>query len=142
MLNRDIYLTEPKDKTLANNGVAVVKDDQSEKALDTLRYELETFVCEGEYQAGLDKILSTYLRNLGSNNEQPGIWISGFYGSGKSHLAKMLRAFWTNQVFADGMEARDIAELPQGIKDHFVELANAARRNGGLHAASARWARA
>lgn len=136
MLNRDIYLTEPKDKTLANNGVAVVKDDQSEKALDTLRYELETFVCEGQYQAGLDKILSTYLRNLGSNNEQPGIWISGFYGSGKSHLAKMLRAFWTNQVFADGMEARDIAELPQGIKDHFVELANAARRNGGLHAAS------
>ncbi|AKX54390.1 hypothetical protein AKN90_00615 [Thiopseudomonas alkaliphila] len=136
MLNRDIYLTEPKNKTLANNGVAVVKDDQSEAALSTLRYELETFVCEGEYQAGLDKILSTYLRNLGGNNEQPGIWISGFYGSGKSHLAKMLRAFWTNQVFSDGMEARDIAELPQNIKDHFVELSTAAKRHGGLHAAS------
>src|SRR5690625_4987740 len=48
----------------------------------------------------------------------------------------MLRAFWTNQVFADGMKARDIAELPQGIKDHFVELSTAAKRNGGLHAAS------
>src|SRR5690625_7635854 len=115
MLNRDIYLIEPKDKTLANNGVAVVKDDQSEAALSTLRYELETFVCEGQYQAGLDKILSTYLRNLGSNNEPPGIWIPGFYGSGKSHLAKLLRAFWTTQQSTDSMKARDIAATPRGM---------------------------
>ena len=136
MLNREIYDLDPQQNRLENNGVAEVKDDQSQQALKTLRYELQTFVCDGEYQAGLDKILSTYLRNLGDGHEQPGVWISGFFGSGKSHLAKMLRALWTNQGFADGVAARDIAELPQEVKDHFKELSIQARRHGGLHAAS------
>ena len=136
MLNREIYQLDPQQNRLENNGVAEVKDDQSAQALKTLRYELQTFVCDGEYQAGLDKILSAYLRNLGSQHEQPGVWISGFFGSGKSHLAKMLRALWTNQPFSDGVFARDIADLPQEVKDHFKELSNAANRHGGLHAAS------
>lgn len=136
MLNREIYQLDPQQNRLENNGVAEVKDDQSAQALKTLRYELQTFVCDGEYQAGLDKILSAYLRNLGSQHEQPGVWISGFFGSGKSHLAKMLRALWTNQPFSDGVSARDIADLPLEVKDHFKELSNAANRHGGLHAAS------
>lgn len=136
MLNREIYQVDPQLNRLENNGVAVVKDDLSEQALKTLRYELQTFVCDGEYEAGLDKILSSYLRNLSGDHEQPGVWISGFFGSGKSHLAKMLRAFWTNQQFSDGASARDIADLPQDIKDHLTELSNVATRYGGLHAAS------
>jgi hypothetical protein len=136
MLNREIYQLDPQQNRLENNGVAEVKDDQSTAALKTLRYELQTFVCDGEYEAGLDNILSTYLRNLGSTHEQPGVWISGFFGSGKSHLAKMLRALWTNQPFSDGVSARDIADLPTEIKDHFKELSIAATRHGGLHAAS------
>lgn len=136
MLNREIYQLDPQLNQLQNNGVAVVKDDQTDQALKTLRYELQTFVCDGEYEAGLDKILSSYLRNLSADHEQPGVWISGFFGSGKSHLAKMLRALWTNQQFSDGASARDIADLPQEIKDHLIELNNAANRYGGLHAAS------
>lgn len=136
MLNREIYDLDPQQNRLENNGVAEVKDDQSQQALKTLRYELQTFVCDGEYQAGLDKILSAYLRNLGDGHEQPGVWISGFFGSGKSHLAKMLRALWTNQKFSDGVAARDIAELPQEIKDYFKELSIQATRYGGAHAAS------
>lgn len=100
MLNRDIYQIDPQQNRLANNGVAVVKDDQSDQALKTLRYELQTFVCDGEYEAGMEKILSSYLNNLSGDHEQPGVWISGFFGSGKSHLAKMLRTLWTNQVLA------------------------------------------
>jgi len=57
MLNREIYDLDPQQNRLENNGVAEVKDDQSQQALKTLRYELQTFVCDGEYQAGLDKIL-------------------------------------------------------------------------------------
>lgn len=136
MLNREIYQLDPTLNRLENNGVAEVKDDQSDQALRTLRYEIETFVCDGEYEAGLDKILSAYLRNLNSDHEQPGVWISGFFGSGKSHLAKMLRAFWINQEFSDGASARDIADLPQEIKDYLKELSGVANRYGGLHAAS------
>ncbi|WP_290525967.1 BREX system P-loop protein BrxC [Alcanivorax sp.] len=136
MLNREIYQLDPQKNRLENNGVAEVKDDQSAQALKTLRYELQTFVCDGEYAAGLDKVLSAYLRNLSGGHEQPGVWISGFFGSGKSHLAKMLRALWTNQPFEDGVSARDIADLPGDIKDYFSELSIAAKSHGGLHAAS------
>ena len=31
----------------------------------TLRFELETFVCKGEYQRGLVKIMESFLGNLG-----------------------------------------------------------------------------
>ena len=136
MKNRDIYLKDPIENQLANNGVAEVKDDLSEQALKTLRYELDTFVCDGEYEKGLDKILSAFLKNLDNGNEQPGVWISGFYGSGKSHLAKMLRSLWIDYTFSDGASARTIAKLPTEITDHFKEISNQGRRYGGLHAAS------
>lgn len=136
MLNREIYQLDPQKNRLANNGVAEVKDDQSSQALKTLRYELQTFVCDGEYEGGIEKILDAYLRNLTDDHEQPGVWISGFFGSGKSHLAKMLRALWVNQAFEDGVSARDIADLPTEIRDHFKELNIQAKRHGGLHAAS------
>jgi hypothetical protein len=136
MKNRDIYLKDPLENQLANNGVAEVKDDLSEQALNTLRYELDTFVCDGEYEKGLDKILSTFLKKLDTGSEQPGVWISGFYGSGKSHLAKMLRALWVDYTFSDGTSARNIAKLPTEITDHFKEITNQGKRYGGLHAAS------
>ena len=136
MLNQDIYVKDPLANQLANNGVAEVKDDVSEQALATLKYELETFVCDGEYEKGLEKILSNFLTNVDKGSEQPGIWISGFYGSGKSHLAKMLRALWTNFDFQNGTTARGIANLPQEIQDLFKELSTQGKRNGGLHAAS------
>ena len=75
MKNRDLYLKDPIDNQLANNGVAEVKDDLSDQALKTLRYELDTFVCDGEYEKGLDKILGTFLKKLDTGNEQPGVWI-------------------------------------------------------------------
>lgn len=98
MQNREIYVKDPDKNLLLNNGVATVTDDLTTEELRTLRYELETFVCEGEYARGLKHILETYLANL-DRPEQPGVWVSGFFGSGKSHFVKMLRSLWTNFVF-------------------------------------------
>ncbi|MBF4443530.1 BREX system P-loop protein BrxC, partial [Vibrio anguillarum] len=136
MLNREIFVNDPVSSRLANNGVAQVKDDLSKGALDTLEYELRTFVCDGAYAKGMDSILSNYLSAFKTNNEQPGVWISGFFGSGKSHLAKMLRTLWTNQTLNNGSDARSIAALPEHIAKHFDELSSIAVGNGGLHAAS------
>lgn len=136
MLNREIYSTPPKENRLANNGVAEVSEDHSEAAQAVLRYELETFVCDGQYEKGLETILDKFLLNLGSNTEQPGVWISGFYGSGKSHLAKMLRTLWTDYTFSDGATARSITKLPTGVFEHLRELSTQGRRHGGLHAAA------
>lgn len=136
MLNRDIYNKAPDENRLANNGVAEVSEDHSEAAQVILRYELETFVCDGQYEKGMETILDKFLLNLGSKNEQPGVWISGFYGSGKSHLAKMLRTLWTNYEFTSGAVSRSIAKLPSGVLDHLKELTTQGNRHGGLHAAA------
>jgi len=136
MLNQEIYVKDPIANKLANNGVAEVKDDLSIQALETLKYELETFVCDGEYEKGLEKILDTFLSNVEKKKEQPGIWISGFYGSGKSHLAKMLRALWTDFDFSNGTSARGLVQLPTDIRDLFKRLSNESKKHGGLHAAS------
>ncbi|MFP4183463.1 MAG: BREX system P-loop protein BrxC [Halorhodospira sp.] len=135
MKNRDVYQKDPETRNLANNGVANVNDDTSAPALDVLRYELETFVCDGEYERGVAHILDTYLKNLGYE-QQPAVWISGFYGSGKSHLAKMLRALWLDRAFPDGATPRGIAHLPTSVKEHLTELSTQGKRHGGLHAAS------
>nr|WP_294866193.1 BREX system P-loop protein BrxC [uncultured Pseudogulbenkiania sp.] len=136
MLNRDIYNKPPKENRLVNNGVAEVSEDHSEAAQAILRYELETFVCDGQYEKGLETILDKFLLNLDAGTEQPGVWISGFYGSGKSHLAKMLRTLWTDYQFADGATARSLAKLPTVVFEHLKELSTQGKRHGALHAAA------
>jgi hypothetical protein len=135
MKNRDIYLKDPSIQKLVNEGVANVNDDTTSAALAVLRYELETFVCDGQYEKGMEHILETYLKNI-NQAQQPAVWISGFYGSGKSHLVKMLRALWADTIFDDGATARGIASPPQNIMDLFKELSTRGNRYGGLHAAS------
>ncbi len=135
MKNQEIYQKDPLINRLANNGVAEVAEDHSQAAQEILRYELETFVCDGQYEKGLEKILQTFLDNLGAA-EQPGVWISGFYGSGKSHLAKMLRSLWVDEPFVDGATARSMTQLPNGVNDLLKELSTQGKRLGGLHAAA------
>ncbi len=134
MKNRDVFLKDPIENRLVNQGVAEVVDPGSEQELRTLRHELETFVCEGQYARGLDRILSTYLGSL-DREEQPAVWVSGFYGSGKSHLVKMLRFLWTDFVFPDGATARGIVHLPSELEASLRELFTQGKRLGGLHAA-------
>ncbi|HQB08049.1 MAG TPA: hypothetical protein PK712_09325, partial [Rectinema sp.] len=114
MVNREVYLIDPSTRKLVNEGVATVNEDNSPHAQKVLRYELETFVCEGQYEKGLSLILESYLRNL-QQPSQPAVWVSGFYGSGKSHLIKMLKALWIDTRFEDGATARGIANLSQNV---------------------------
>ena len=134
-LNREVFATAPEALELLNHGVAEVKGGRTEAELRTLRYELSTFVCKGQYEVGLRKVLETYLANLG-NTEQPGIWVSGFFGSGKSHFIKVLRALWTDEPFADGAQPRGLADLTVEINDHLRELSTRGKQGGGLHAAA------
>lgn len=131
MLNKDIFLKDPVSRKLANQGVASV--NESDESI--LRYELETFVCSGQYGKGLAHILRTYLDNL-KHPQQPGVWISGFFGSGKSHLVKILAALWCDHIFPDRATARGITALPPEIQELFLELKTAGQRHGGLHSVS------
>jgi len=135
MKNRELFQRDPAVSKLLNDGVAAVREAASDKEIETLRYELEHFVCEGQYEDGLIRILESYLGNVNSTT-QPAAWVSGFYGSGKSHLLKMFRHLWVDTTFSDGATARGLARLPQEVQDLLRELDTLGKRCGGLHAAS------
>lgn len=135
MKNRELFQRDPAVSKLLNDGVAAVREAASEKEIETLRYELEHFVCEGQYEDGMIRILESYLGNV-SSTTQPAAWVSGFYGSGKSHFEKMLRHLWVNTTFADGATARSLTRLPDEVRECLRELDTLGKRCGGLHAAS------
>jgi hypothetical protein len=142
MKNREVYVKDPLQQELLNNGVAEVKDTGTPEELRTLCYELQTFVCEGQYAKGLQRILDAYLRNL-KNPEQPAVWVSGFFGSGKSHFVKMLRALWVDYQFSAestgltaNTTARELVQLTPDVVDLLTELSTQGKRQGGLHAAA------
>lgn len=60
----------------------VIKADDARN----LQTELEEYVVTRDVALGLDTFTHRYLHELTSN----GVWISGFFGSGKSHLLKIL----------------------------------------------------
>ncbi len=52
----------------------------------SLRLEIEEYVLTNEVEKRLESFLDAYNNYEGAN----GVWVSGFFGSGKSHLLKML----------------------------------------------------
>lgn len=136
MKNRDVYQRDPDQIKLLNNGVAAMTDALTAEDRATLRFELEHFVCEGQYREGLVRILDSYVASQGQP-EQTAAWISGFFGSGKSHMAKMLRFLWTDYVFLeDGASARGLTRLPNDVLDLLKEISTLGKRGNGLHAAA------
>lgn len=136
MINAETFSRDPRGYSLANEGVSKVGEIGGDQARErTLRFEAGTFVCDGEYARGLERILSAYLDGL-NRPEQPAVWVSGFFGSGKSHLVKMLRYLWVDHKFSDGASIRSVAVLPAGIKDLLAELSTRGKQLGGLRAAA------
>lgn len=127
---------DPAKHGLVNNGQARIADRAGEKELQELRGELSTFVCEGQFADGLQKIVRSFLDCLGRTS-QKGAWVSGFYGSGKSHLLKMLCHLWQDTEFPDGATAQSLVpRIPDDITAILRELDVAGRRSGGLLAAA------
>ena len=129
---------DPRTARLANNGQARIVETTDEQAMSELRAELETFVCDGQFDDALQRILDRYLSNLGTNR-QDSAWVSGFFGSGKSHLLKMLTHLWVNTRFSDGVRARSLVlrGLPDEIEAQLRELDIQARRTGKAPVAAA-----
>lgn len=75
------------------NGVVKVGDNST----DSVFQELDEYIITKE----LRKHFSTFLENYDESLDQPtdkmGVWISGFFGSGKSHFLKMLSYLLENK---------------------------------------------
>lgn len=133
--NGELFYRDPTDTKIPNDGVAKVVQPETNQQWDVLRWELRSFVCEGQYARGLERILDSFLTNL-SQAQQPAVWVSGFYGSGKSHLVRVLEHLWRNVELSGGARARDLVTLPADIADQLTELSNRGRRLGGLWSAA------
>jgi hypothetical protein len=131
MKNKEIFTLNPDDNNLVNDGVVEINTTKDDKGLAIIRHELKTFVCEGEYQNGIYRILDTYIKHI-DQPKQPAVWVSGFFGSGKSHLVKMLGYLWEDFTFPNGNTAKKIKALPQDINDLFFELEKKQKINGKL----------
>ena len=96
VLLRDIF-AKPVDRPIEG----VIKADD----MASLRVELEEYVVTKEIGQRLERFIDSY-NNYETAN---GAWISGFFGSGKSHLLKMLALLLENAT-VDGRRALDIFE--------------------------------
>ena len=129
---------DPRTARLVNGGQARIPDIADGKARAELRHEIETFVCDGQFGDALQRILDRYLANL-ATPKQESAWVSGFFGSGKSHLLKMLTHLWVNTEFPDGATARGLVRggLPDEVQAQLRELDTHASRAGRSPVAAA-----
>lgn len=86
--------TKPIDRPI--DGVIKADDRKS------LGIEIEEYVLTNELEKRLENFLDAYNNYEVAN----GVWISGFFGSGKSHLLKMLALLLENRV-VDGLPVLD-----------------------------------
>lgn len=132
-MSQQIFQTlqrDPRLSPLANNGQARITTLDDDNARRELEDELSTFVCDGQYGQAMERILQSYLAQQGKAR-QNAAWVSGFFGSGKSHLQKMLGHLWANTEVSPGKRARELVlELPDGVKAQFRELDTMAARSG------------
>lgn len=87
--------SKPVDRSI--EGVIKADDEAS------LRLEIEEYVLTNEVERQLESFLDAYNNYEGTN----GVWISGFFGSGKSHLLKMLALFLENRKI-EGVPVLDL----------------------------------
>ncbi|OSQ35814.1 BREX system P-loop protein BrxC [Thalassospira sp. MCCC 1A01428] len=86
---------KPVDRPI--EGVIKADDEAS------LRLEIEEYVLTNEVEKRLESFFDAYNSYEGAN----GVWVSGFFGSGKSHLLKMLALLLENRQI-DGASALDL----------------------------------
>ncbi|MDZ7783115.1 MAG: DUF6079 family protein [Halioglobus sp.] len=104
---------KPVDRPI--EGVIKADDEAS------LRLEIEEYVLTNEVEKRLESFLDAYNNYEGAN----GVWVSGFFGSGKSHLLKMLALLLENREM-DGASTLDLF-LPKCNENEILSRAGLER---------------
>ena len=84
-----------------------------------IRQELEEYVVTKELQKHIAHFFSNYKKGINGNTDKMGVWISGFFGSGKSHLLKIISYLLENKE-VDGKKAVDYFLDEKKISDNLV----------------------
>jgi len=81
-----------------------------------LQVELDEYVVTREVSKGLGAFTDAYLHNPTAN----GVWISGFFGSGKSHLLKMLSLMLDGDKRVGEQDSRPVEILLPKVEDEII----------------------
>ena len=87
---RDLFA---KDINRSINGVVKVQDSKD----GSIRQELDEYVVTRELQRHFATFFKAYGDAIDVRTDKIGVWISGFFGSGKSHFLKMLSYLLENR---------------------------------------------
>lgn len=105
---KDMF-AKPIDRDL--QGVIKVGDIENEN----IRQELEEYVVTKELQKHFADFFAAYKKGINGTTPKMGVWISGFFGSGKSHLLKIF-SYLLDNTKVGGKRAIDYF-----IDDHKIE---------------------
>ena len=109
---KDMFV-KPIDRDL--QGVIKVGDVENEN----IRQELEEYVVTNELQKHFADFFAAYKKGILGTTPKMGVWISGFFGSGKSHLLKILSYILENKEVG-GKKAIDYFIDDHKISDPMV----------------------
>jgi hypothetical protein len=90
MIIKDMFL-----KDIDREIRGVIKADQTSN--DDIYQELNEYVVTKELHRHLSKFYENYLKSINGKTDKVGVWISGFFGSGKSHFLKILSYLLENK---------------------------------------------
>jgi len=103
----------------------VIKVDQTDEQI--IFDEINEYIFTDAIRASFSRILDRYLETPNKPHEGIGVWVSGFFGSGKSSFAKMLGIGLENRSVVGKRAAALVAERSGDIKIKTL-LANIAER--------------
>lgn len=109
MLIKDIFA-----KPIDRNIQGVIKVGQAKD--ENVQQELEEYVVTKELQKHFKTIFDAYQQSINVPTDKMGVWIQGFFGSGKSHFLKIISYLLANRE-VNGKRAIDYFKEDGKIKD-------------------------
>lgn len=95
----------------------VIKVGQRDE--DNIYQELDEYVVTKELSKHFREFFESYKKGINSHTDEMGVWISGFFGSGKSHFLKILSYILENKEVND-RKAIDFFSEDKKINDPLV----------------------
>ena len=113
-IDREIRGVIKVDKGTGTNDSEIAYRESIEKQ------ELEEYVVTRELQKHFATFFSNYKKGIIGETDKTGVWISGFFGSGKSHFLKTLAYLIDSNKIVDGKRAIDYFKEDNKIIDDMV----------------------
>lgn len=119
MLIQDMFY-----KKIERDIKGVIKVGQADE--ENVYQELEEYVVTSELSKYMSRFFDAYKRGVDGNTDKMGVWISGFFGSGKSHFLKILSYILSDKKVTDenGKEADAASFFLDGVKVEDKSLAD------------------